>query len=442
MAFDARRAKLLKPGEHLLIDDFPGLRLEASATRKTWTYRYKSPDGRMKQQAIGQWPAKGLQEAMADWRELRAKVADGIDIKAQRQVEKAPVAPVVVYTVQDVVDDFVARHLKSERAAPSALADERALRRLLSEIPAFAASPAALVDRGVAFDLLDARKATPTATGKLRSLLGGAWDLALDAGRLPGSTPNWWRVVLRGRLKSKGKIIGGEHVGKKRRTLQASEIGALMAWLPNMHTIGQDATQLYLWTAMRGVEIFAMQPEFISNEADGWWLTIPKSITKNERYADAVDHRVPLLGRALEIVQRRSKEASGSSWLFATMRDGKFKQYIQHSFSTYIYGLQPYSAKVARRAGDGLIIPVAGWTPHDLRRSARTMLAAMECPEEVAEAILGHMPAEIVAAYNAHRRVSSYLSPHLCSQRLLICRAQVGGHDRVALGVEGHRPGG
>ena len=39
MHFDARVAKLLKPGEHLLVSGCPGLRLDVSVSRKTWTYR-------------------------------------------------------------------------------------------------------------------------------------------------------------------------------------------------------------------------------------------------------------------------------------------------------------------------------------------------------------------------------------------------------------------
>jgi len=40
MHFDPRAAKLLAPGQHLIIEGCQGLRLESSATRKTWTYRY------------------------------------------------------------------------------------------------------------------------------------------------------------------------------------------------------------------------------------------------------------------------------------------------------------------------------------------------------------------------------------------------------------------
>jgi integrase len=45
---------------------------------------------------------------------------------------------------------------------------------------------------------------------------------------------------------------------------------------------------------------------------------------------------------------------------------------------------------------------MAEWAPHDLRRTGRTMLAALGCPAEVAEAILGHQAPSIQATYNRH----------------------------------------
>jgi len=42
MYFDARAAKLLQSGDHLVIDGCAGLRLVATQTGKTWTYRYKA----------------------------------------------------------------------------------------------------------------------------------------------------------------------------------------------------------------------------------------------------------------------------------------------------------------------------------------------------------------------------------------------------------------
>lgn len=106
----------------------------------------------------------------------------------------------------------------------------------------------------------------------LRSLLGAAWEYALDAGRLPETAPNWRRQVMKGRLKSKGKRkrLGGEHVGQQRRVLQNVELQQLLAWLPNLHELGRDTTEMCLHTCARGAEIPAMRSEHISEEADGW----------------------------------------------------------------------------------------------------------------------------------------------------------------------------
>lgn len=407
MFFDARAAKLLQPGAHLVIDGCPGLRLVATSTRKTWTYRYKAAaTDRMKQVAIGHWPAMPVQAAAAAWQALRDQRAAGVDPGQARRDRRAEISGTVgradAYTVRQVVQDLIDGPLKQRKAAGAAAA-QRALERLLEEEPDLAAQPAAAVTRSQAFDALNRRTTTPTSTAKLRSMLGSAWDLALDAGRIADTTPNWWRLILKGKLKSRGKLVGGEHVGVRRRVLPAPEIATLLAWLPNMHELGRDTTQMYLWTCARGAEILAMRAEHLVQEKTGWWWTVPAALTKNARHEHAIDHRVPLFGRALAIVERRLKAVedgvSVSGWLF---EDARHEQYTQHDFSTYIYSLQPHSEKVARRLGEGLVLPVANWTPHDLRRTGRTLLASLGCPQEVAEAILGHMPKGVVGVYNAY----------------------------------------
>ena len=76
MPFDTRAAKLLQPGEYMLITDCPGLRLVASATRKTWTYRFQAVQTKqMKQVAIGHWPAMPVSAAMAQWHAISRAVA-------------------------------------------------------------------------------------------------------------------------------------------------------------------------------------------------------------------------------------------------------------------------------------------------------------------------------------------------------------------------------
>jgi len=299
------------------------------------------------------------------------------------------------YTVKQMIDAYVEGHIRPARTEASADAAEAMLDTVAKNIGGLAVSA---VGRTVAFDLLDARKETPTMAAKIRSLMAAATDYALDAGRIPEDTPNRWRDVMRGKLKSKGKIMGGKHVGRSRRSLNESEISVLLRWVENMHQLGEDATIMYLWTCARGAEILAMRPEYITQEADGWWWTIPKMLTKNADSPFAVDFRVPLVGRALDIVQRRMK----SGWLF---EHGE-SHYAQKTFSTYVYSWQPYAIKEfdgPTRLDRGLpFIPVANWTPHNLRRTSRTLLSSMGCPNEIGEAILGHLPEEIVGTYNVN----------------------------------------
>ena len=48
------------------------------------------------------------------------------------------------------------------------------------------------------------------------------------------------------------------------------------------------------------------------------------------------------------------------------------------------------------------MIDLDPWTAHDLRRTARTGLARLGCPQVVAEAILGHAKGGIVGVYDLH----------------------------------------
>ena len=398
MKFDARAAKLLPAGQHLLVDGCPGLRLEASETRRTWTYRYRSPvDDKMRQVKVGQWPAMSLPAAMLEWESLRARRDAGEDPAANKRA--ARVAQVVAtrqagYTVRRLCEDYLVGHVERHRKARGA----KEMRRILEKytVP-IADREAASITRRDAFDLLESLANIPVTAQSLRGELGAAWDYALDAGRLPEDTPNWWRLVMRGRLRSKGRTRAGESIGAGKRVLKDAEVGELLRWLPNFSTLVADALTLYLWTGTRGSEIVSMEAREISQERDGWWWTIPKAKTKNARYEHATDLRVPLVGRALAVVRRRLKLSDG--WLFPNSKDDG-----QHSHQTavasQVYNRMPYS-KVQQVSGLAQL-PVTHWSPHDLRRTTRTMLAALECPAEIAEAILGHMQPGIQGVYNLH----------------------------------------
>jgi len=402
--FDARAAKLLGPGEHLSIDGCPGLRLQATATRRTWTYRYRSPqDGRMRQVLIGIWPAMSFPSASAQWEVLRSGRTNGQDPAREKRRDRQTKRDAAIgerarqqrqaYTVRRLCDDYLQHHVDRLRKAKGAAEVRRMFNTMLNAI---AEVPAKEVTRAQAFDLLESYQDIPVQAAKLRAELGAAWDLALDAGRIPESASNWWRQLMRGRLRSTGKRIEGVSQGAVKRALNDEEAGRLIRWLPNFSRTVSDVLTLYLWTVARGAEIVAMESHEISEEEDGWWWTVPKLKTKSARNPNATDLRVPLVGRALEVVRRRMENHPG--YLFPS--SGLSGHLEQKAVQTSVHWHQPYSRTRPDQSRPRLT--VTHWSPHDLRRTGRTMLASLDCPNDVAEALLGHMQEGIRGVYNRY----------------------------------------
>jgi integrase len=395
--FDARKAKLLPAGEHMIVAEAPGLRLVATASTRTWVYRYRSPvDGRMRQQRLGHWPHMGLPAAMAAWQALRRERDEGGDPAVQRRQRKreaAVAAQAVEYTVRRACDDWLARYHGT--VAPRTYAE--AERLLRTEIDAIAARPAASITRRDAYELIDGKRHKPVVAGALRQALGAVWDMALDAGRLPDDAANWWRLILRGKLPSQGKVVLGERVGPVKRVLSEAEVGLLLRWLPNYSRAIADVLALYLHTCCRGAEIVAAERAEVTQEEDGWWWTVPKAKLKMRRNPLTTDLRVPLEGAALAIVTRRLEATSGR-WLFPT--HGRSGHLEQKAVGVAVWHHFPDCS--SRPKEERPRIPMARWAPHDLRRTGRTMLAAMGCPAEVAELILGHQLPGLQAVYNRH----------------------------------------
>ncbi|MEY1230683.1 hypothetical protein AB7107_14815 [Proteus terrae] len=52
------------------------------------------------------------------------------------------------------------------------------------------------------------------------------------------------------------------------------------------------------------------------------------------------------------------------------------------------------------------MLDIPDWSPHDLRRTVRTGLAKLGCPNEVGEAILGHSRSGIEGTYDLYNYAS------------------------------------
>ncbi|MDF0607084.1 integrase family protein [Neisseriaceae bacterium TC5R-5] len=440
--FDAKQAKQLLPGQHLKIDRCPGLRLEATAKHHTWTYRYKSPvDGGMKQIKLGRWPALSFAQAMGEWDKARQQREQGKDLaleaRSARQTAKQATkrnSP-THYLVSQCVEAYC-QHLEKRRKARSVQEMRRMFNTMLGPL---AEVNVIEVSRAIAFSLLESHMDRPAITNVLRQELAAAWNYALDAGRIPEETPNWWSRVMRGKkLKSKGRKIDGQYIGTRRRVLNDTELGQLFSFLPNFSLAVQDVLLLYLATGCRGGEIVQIEGSEITEENGVLWWIVPKAKTKNARFDHATDLRVPLWGWGREIVLAR-KARYGHGYLFPGQSTYS-KPLDQEGIAAAVRYFMPNSK--ARPHCNRHRLDVTNWSPHDLRRTVRTGLSALGCHADVAEAVLGHLPTGIKGVYDRHNyEQERVLWLKKWNEHLLKLQASLASPDPDALFLSRYSPG-
>ena len=78
--------------------------------------------------------------------------------------------------------------------------------------------------------------------------------------------------------------------------------------------------------------------------------------------------------------------------------------YLFPSSRTKLPIQQKYLTENAWRMREqGQMLDIPSWTPHDLRRTVRTGLSRLQCPNEVAEAVLGHTKGGVEGIYNLYK---------------------------------------
>lgn len=154
------------------------------------------------------------------------------------------------------------------------------------------------------------------------------------------------------------------------------------------------ALKLILVTAQRPGEVAQIHRDQIK---DRWW-TIPAEVAgKNER-----EHRVYLTDTALELI------GQGKGYIFSSGR-GKRGHISENTLSQAInrgYLDEDVVKVVGNRKIKARKEPYFGmkpWSPHDLRRTARTNMARVGITDEVGEEVINHIKPGIVGVYNKYR---------------------------------------
>lgn len=146
--------------------------------------------------------------------------------------------------------------------------------------------------------------------------------------------------------------------------------------------------QYILLTATRITEASGMKRAELSKDGAEW--TIPSA-----RYKTKLDHIVPL-SKTARAMLAKMPAIEGSKWTFTT--NGKVP------ISGFSKFKKAFDARVlqALRKQDAKAKPLPRWTPHDLRRTARSLMSRAGVNADHAERCLGHVIGGVRGVYDRH----------------------------------------
>lgn len=395
----SKAVEMMKPGDKNKADtgENRGLRVTCGASGiKTFFYRYTSPvTNKLSQVKIGSFPQTSLAMARMKLQELKLIRNEGrcpaseLKDEKQRLLEESQKPKAPVLTVEGLVDLYLTeriedRKTKDGRIIPGARKPkgQAEVRRTLygDAVKTLGTRNAAEITRQDVINLINgivARGANVQAGNVLREL-SLAYEFAIGLGRFDDSFANPALLAKSSLRQTRIKLTNGRGT----RVLSEDELAKFLKWLPGSAytpTI-KNVLRLTLWTGCRTGEVCNMAWKDVDLEKGTIHLRETK--TEIERYVQLSDQAIDFL-KVLRL--------TSDKYLFPSQAT---KKPIQQKYLTE-------NSWRLRESGQMLDMP--HWTPHDLRRTVRTGLSRLQCPNEVAEAVLGHTRGGVEGIYNLYK---------------------------------------
>ena len=339
-----------------------GIRLEPTGT-KTFVLWYRF-NGKAEGITIGRYPKVSLATAHTTSSKIKEKIERGIDpridIKSEKRANKE------AYTVKDLVEEYLEKHAKLKKR--SWKEDERILYK--DVVPKWGRRKAKDVNRLHINLLLDSivERDAPIQANMTLAIIRKMFNFAISRSILP-SNP-----CLGIPRPSKPK--------QRSRVLSEHEIKEFWFGLDNAR-MGEGtklALKLQLVTAQRKGEVAGAEWRDIDLQR-GWW-TIPAEKTKN-----GLSHRIPLSSLSLEILKKAKEYSNNSQWVFPSPHKDK-------------HITEPAIDHAVRNNHDNFGID--HFTPHDLRRTAASLMTGAGISRLTVGKILNHAESGVTATYDRH----------------------------------------
>lgn len=395
----SKAVEMMKPGDKNKADtgENRGLRVTCGASGiKTFFYRYTSPvTNKLSQVKIGSFPQTSLAMARVKLQELKLIRSEGrcpaseLKDEKQRLLEESQKPKAAVLTVEGLVELYLTERIEDRKSNDGKIIPgarkkkgQKEVRRTLENdaVAKLGARVAAEITRKDIVELVNGviERGAKVQAGNLLRELSSAYEFAIGLGRFDDNFANP-ALLAKSSLRQTNIKLTCE---RGTRILSEKELAKFLHWLPGSAytpTI-KNVLRLTLWTGCRTGEVCNMAWEDV--DLNKGTIHLRETKTGVERYVQLSDQAIDFL----KILRLNSDK-----YLFPSQAT---KKPIQQKYLTE-------NSWRLRESGQMLDIP--HWTPHDLRRTVRTGLSRLQCPNEVAEAVLGHTRGGVEGIYNLYK---------------------------------------
>lgn len=351
-----------------------------------------TPRGKKTFTLVARGPAQGGKPGKQIWREVGAYPEMSVSEARERAREGLPrikagldpfppeIEPERPETFNDVADNFIKRHVRKEGQGEPALRSAPEIERQLDQFfrPKWGDKPFAEIRRS---DVAKALQAIADERGPVMADRALATLSKLFKQQTPFMPDEWQPPLMTGMRKTKASARA------RTRVVADPDNGdgdLKLIW----QAAGKSGTfgamvRVLLLTAQRRTKVATMKWADLAD--DGTW-TIPAEPGEK---GNAGKLKLPVL--AIEII-RALPEISGNPYVFAA----RAKSHI----SGYGPLKKKLDAEIAKANGGTAIKP---WELHDLRRTAKSLMARAGVRPDISERVLGHAIRGVEGVYDRHR---------------------------------------